>query len=206
VIRLQIDPEEFRRHYASLSDEGLRDLDRSELTGVAQKCYDEEVALRDLSPQQVEASAPPAWIGESACACTFASFPGSFAASDAANAREVLEAAGIPCHISVDEIEHETPVDDSPVRYEYRLMVPGALNLHATSVLDREIFNPEVEAEWAAHFQALSDEELHALSPEVICAGLEDRIMRLKRAYAAEVDRRELGGSQHGVSDGQPDE
>jgi hypothetical protein len=149
------------------------------LSGVAQKCYDEEVALRDLSPQQVEASAPPEWLGESACACTFASFPGSFSASDAANAREVLEAAGIPCHISVDEIEYEPAVDDSPVRYEYRLMVPGALNLHATSVLDREIFNPEVEAEWAAHFQALSDEELHALSAEVICAGLEDRIMRL---------------------------
>jgi predicted RNase H-like HicB family nuclease len=46
-------------------------------------------------------------------------------------------------------------------------------------VLDREIFNPEVEAEWAAHFQALSDEELHALSPEAICAGLQDRIMLL---------------------------
>jgi hypothetical protein len=27
----------------------------------------------------------------------------------------------------------------------------------------------------------------------VLCAGLEARIMRLKRAYAAELDRRELG-------------
>jgi hypothetical protein len=80
-------------------------------------------------------------------------------------------------------------------------MVPGALNLHATSVLDREIFNPDVEAEWAAHFQALSDEELHALSPEVICAGLEDRLMRLRRAYAAEIARREPGGTQHPISD-----
>ena len=203
---MQIDPEEFRRHYASLSDEGLRELDRSELTGVAQKCYDEEVAVRDLSPQQVETSAPPDWIGESACACTFLSFPGSFSASDAANARAVLEAAGIPCHISVDEIGPEAPVDDSPLRYEYRLMVPGALNLHATSVLDREIFNLEVEADWATHFQALSDEELHALSPEVICAGLEDRITRLKRAYSAEMARRELAGTQRPVSDEQPGE
>jgi hypothetical protein len=100
---LQIDLEEFRRHYASLSDEGLRQLDRSELIGAAQKCYDEEVALRELSTQQVDSSAAPDWVGESACACSFASFPGIFSASDAANARGVLEAAGIPCHISVHE-------------------------------------------------------------------------------------------------------
>jgi hypothetical protein len=78
-----------------------------------------------------------------------------------------LEAAGIPCHLSVHEIEPEAPVDDSPQRYE-----------HATSVLDQEIFNPEVEADWTAHFQALSDEELRALGPEVICAGfrIESRV------------------------------
>jgi hypothetical protein len=196
---LQVDPDEFRRHYASLSDEGLRELDRSELTGAAQRYYDEEVGRRDLSPQeepeQLEDRAEPDWLGEAACACSYTSFPGSSSAADAAKARGVLEDAGVPCYIVIHELEQDPPPDDEPVlHHEYQVMVPGALNLQATSVLDREIFNVDVEAGWAVHFQALSDEELHALTPEVICAGMEDRIMRLKRAYAAELDRRELGG------------
>jgi hypothetical protein len=56
-------------------------------------------------------------------------------------------------------------------------------------VLDLELFNADVESEWVAHFQALSDDELNALSPDVICAGLRDRIARLERAYAAEMVR-----------------
>lgn len=195
---MQVDPQDFRRHYASLSDEGLQSLNRSELTGAAQKCYDEEVRQRDLAQGQLELerlgnSVDPDWLSEAACAISFTSFPGSTSASDAANAREILKAAGIPCHISIHELDPEPPPDDPPRQFfEYQLMVPGALNLQATSVLDLEIYNADVEAEWAAHFQALSEDELRALSPEVICAGLEDRIMRLKRAYAAEMASRGL--------------
>ena len=193
---MQFDPEDLRRHYASLSDGALRDLDRSELTDVARKCFDEEVARRDLAPRQAETEPfengeEPEWLEDASCACSYTSFPGSSAAADAANAREVLEEAGIPCHISTHELEPEPPPDDSPVlRYEYQVMVPGALNLQATSVLDRDIFNPDLEANWVAHFQTLSDDELRALTPEVICLGLQDRIMRLQRAYAAELARR----------------
>ena len=71
----------------------------------------------------------------------------------------VLRAAGIPCHITLNEIE-EPPKAASRVRSEYCLMVPGALNLNATSVLDRDLFNAEQEADWRSHLEALSDEEL----------------------------------------------
>lgn len=199
---MQVDPHDFRRHYASLSDEGLRSLDRAKLTAFAQKCYDEEVVQRDLDlaqrqlePNELDSPAEPDWLAEAACAISFMSFPGSTSAADAANARSVLQAAGIPCHISIHELDPEpAPDDDPPQRFDYQLMVPGALSLQATSVLDREIFNADVESEWAAHFQALSDDEFRSLSPEVICAGLEDRILRLKRAHAAELNRRRLAG------------
>jgi hypothetical protein len=69
-------------------------------------------------------------------------------------------------------------------------MVPAPLNLKATSILDKEIFNPQLEADWRRHFQSLTDRELGELNPSVICAGLVDRIARLKRAYNDEVTRR----------------
>ncbi len=69
-------------------------------------------------------------------------------------------------------------------------MVPGALNLHATSVLDRDLFNADQEENWRTHLEALSDEELAKLSPQVFCAGLLDRAARLKKAYEDEVTRR----------------
>jgi hypothetical protein len=71
-------------------------------------------------------------------------------------------------------------------------MVPGKLNMRATSVLDREIFNAEFEANWKTHLEALSDEELRAMNPEVAFCGLFDRIERVNRVYEEEVARRRL--------------
>jgi hypothetical protein len=74
--------------------------------------------------------------------------------------------------------------------YEYRVLVPGGRNLEALSVLDVRVFNPQIAADWKTHLQELTDAELHAISPGVICAGLLDRAARLKQAYEDEVARR----------------
>ena len=205
---MQINTDDLRRYYASLSDEALLELDRDSLTEVAQRCYDDELAQRKLSSADAESSATshvavtldqadgggeiqdidtgskPDWLGDAACACSFESFPGDTSASDAENASEVLLSAGIPCHIATKKI------DDS--RYEYSVMVPGALNLAAASVLDKEIFNPKVEADWKVHLEMLSNEDLRALNSETICAGLVDRVNRLRRVYDEEIARRKL--------------
>jgi len=197
---MQIDRQELHDYYAALSDEELLALDRTELTAQAQKYYDAEVAKRRLAPEETERPAEPQdgatldfntgdepdWMENAACAISYTAYPGGSAASDAETAREVLVAAGIPCHISVSSPD---PPDDPP-RNQYLVMVPGARNLEATAVLDREIFNPREEAMWRAHFEALSDKELRALSWEAICAGLQDRLERLKRAYGDEIARR----------------
>lgn len=203
VAGLPIDLESLRRHYTSLSDEELVALNREELTETAQKCYDEELERRELSEAPDSGTGPgneeydcdafetvedTDWLEEAACACSFVSQPGGSAAADAGNARAALQEAGIPCQISA--VKAAEPSGEQPARYEYRVMVPGALNLKATSILDKEVFNPQLEADWHMHFESLTDRELGALNPDVICAGLFDRIARLKRAYNDEVARR----------------
>ena len=203
---MRIDPEDFRRHYAMLSDEALFALNRHELIEMAQACYDEEVARRKTA-QEHEAEShnidfpvdeedefdldtpAPDWLDDAACACTFTVNPGATNPPDLAKVQQVLRTAGIPCHITMNEIE-EAPKAASQVRHEYCLMVPGALNLNATSVLDRDLFNVEQEADWRSHLEGLSDEELRSVSPEIICAGLLDRAARLKKVYQEEAARR----------------
>lgn len=200
---MQIDLERLRRHYESLSDDELLAMERHELTDAAQKCFDEEVERRGLDEAQEPEAAPEGeayeagssttdvdadWLQDAACACTFVSQPGGSAALDAENARGVLQDAGIPCEVSVVEVASSTT--DQPAQHEYRVMVPGSLNLKVTSILDKELFNPQLEADWRTHFASMTDRELGALNPDMICAGLIDRVARLRRAYNDEVSRR----------------
>ena len=198
---MQIDLESLRRHYSFLSDEELLALNRNDLIEMAQKCWDEEVERRGLDePQESDAASDDeaaeteassegnvdaGWLDEAVCACSFVGDPGGSPASDAV---KVLDDAGIPCEVTAMEIS--SALDRHLAEYEYRVMVPAPLNLKARSVLDKEIFNPQLEADWRLHFQSLTDRELGELNPSVICAGLVDRITRLKHAYNDEVTRR----------------
>ncbi|MBV9744125.1 MAG: hypothetical protein JO099_10200 [Acidobacteriia bacterium] len=196
---MQVTDDDLRQYYASLSDDELSHIDRSDLTESAQKHYDREFAARhltttktaptpqavpkeeiDLEPLGVESD----WIENAACPCSWAGVPGSNYAPMTERAQEVLLAAGIPCHLSVD------PAPEGEQYDQYRVLVPQAFNLKAISLLDREIFNPELEADWRTHFAELSDDELYALDPEDLCAGLLDRAERLRKAYSDEVARR----------------
>jgi hypothetical protein len=195
---LQVTPDELRRYYASVSDEMLLEIDPASLTDAARTCYQSEVANRGLSPdavplpveEYIEGSfeVEPDWMEYAACPCSFTAVPGSNHAHDAERARDVLRAAGVPCHLSVASPD---PPSEQVQRFdEYRALVPASLNLKAISVLDKEIFNADLEADWSAHFAELSDAELRALNPEIICAGLLDRVERLTRAYTGEIARR----------------
>ncbi len=188
---MKVDTDYLRRHYAEISDEALREIDRTELVEAAQKCYDEEVARRHSAPTPtaepvtldfVEDEDGPDWLEGAACVCTFANTPGSDSQVDAAEARDAIEAAGIPSHIALEETEER--------RSEYRVLVPASRTLEALSILDRDVFNARLEAEWTAHLAGLSDNELRTLSPDLMCAGLLDRADRLKKAYEDELARR----------------
>lgn len=200
---MQVDPESLGQHYRSLSDEAFATLRREELTETAQEIYDEEWTRRALAASEEpdvveggefceessgEGEAHSDWLEDAECVASFVSQPGMPAAANADEARLALQIAGIPCRISTVEMPRSSR--DQPVQFEYRAMVPTALMLKAISTLDKAIFNPQLEADWRIHLESLTDVELGALNPDIICAGLFDRIARLKRAYNDEVSRR----------------
>lgn len=208
---MRIDARDVRRHYESLSDGEILALNRDELTDVAQSVYDEELVRRGLADAEppetsefaddelaaeaqddsgTDDDGQPDWLEDAACACSFSVYPGSPAADRGAQARSTLRAAGIPCHIT---LTREEPADDNTeARQVINVMVPGALALHATSILDRDLFNDEFEADWRAHLEALANEDLLSLDPRIFCAGFLDRVARMKRAYADEMAARKL--------------
>lgn len=194
---MEIDRDDLRRHYASLSDDELLAIDRGDLTDVARKVYEGEMEQRQLTAGEEEAeeevapeeAAPPEeegkpdWLETAACACSFhtGGHPGYQRAEFAS---EALRRAGVPSRIVPDQDENGADL--------LNVMVPGALNLKAASILDRDLFNEELEESWRVHFAELSDRELRAVHPDVICAGLLDRAGRLRRVYEEEVERRKL--------------
>jgi len=203
---LEVSTADLRQYYSSLTDEMLRAIDPADLTDSARRCYDREIEKRKLGSLPAEVSvreprqaaplpdgspeAEPDWIDNAACPCSFNAFPGTNKAPDAERACQVLAAAGIPSRLVAVPPESSKEQEPSSTFGEFRVMVPDALNLKALSVLDCEIFNPDLEAEWRAHFASLSDDQLHLLSPEVICAGLLDRVERLTRVYNDEIAMR----------------
>lgn len=188
---MKIDTNDLRKHYQSLSDDALLEIDPVDLNPQAQKCLEEEIHVRGLvddEPIAVDPDGPePEWLPDAASICTFEAYPGGEAAQQAMEAFNALNDDGIPCFIVPYGI---TDPDSSRPRREFRIMVPGARSLEATSVLDQRIFNPQIAEEWASHLQELSDEDLRSINPEIICAGFLDRARRLKQAYEEELSHR----------------
>ena len=200
---MPVDLEYLRRHYASLSDEALLDLDRSELVETAQKCYDEELARRkplgatqpfdeapDIESPLLDGDNKLEWLSDASEVFSQVDRAGAAPASDITNARDALKAAGIPCHLELSAPPEEAPPPPKSIRL-WRLLVPGNLNQRATSILERDIFNDEFEAEWKTHLEMLSDEELRAMDPKIAFCGLFDRVERVTRAFNEEVARRQ---------------
>lgn len=211
---MQLDTEFLRQHYASLSDDALLAIDRTELVEAARNILDLEVNRRNLAlPEDVDdvqadrldgeadgdespgdremytAGDEPEWLEDAAEVYAHAVHSETALAPDAVKARDALAAAGIPCFLELCEIPPEKSLQPYGT-HRWRLMVPGDLNMHAASVLDREIFNPDFETEWKAHLENLSDEDLRAMEPKVVFCGLFDRIARVNRVYASEMARR----------------
>jgi hypothetical protein len=207
---MAVDLTYLREHYASLSDQALRAIKRADLVEGAQRCYDDELARREHARRpaipdpagvtaedtEVDAQPPgsgdePDWLNDASEVLSRADRPGSLPADALVEARDALEADGIPCHIELSEIPEAHDAAPPPTHL-WRLLVPGNLNQRATSVLERDIFNPEFEAEWKTLLETLSDEDLRGMKPEIAFCGLFDRVERVTRAYADEVARRRL--------------
>lgn len=186
------DQQFLREHYASLSDEALASIDRAELVASAQQCYDEEVRSRGNTVEDAQLDdEKPDWLPDANEVFSRVAVPGAPPAPDIEDARDALEAAGIPVYLDVTQEVPEPDPSPSPVQ-TWRVMVPGNLNLHATSVLERDIFNADFEEHWKTHLEMLSDDEVLEMTPETAFCGLFDRVERVTRAYEEELARRKL--------------
>lgn len=197
---MSLDLNRLRRHYASLSDEGLLEIDREELVEAARECLDAELASRGLADDEEDAEdeaeaggvSTPAreqieedWSEDAATVFSVSGGSRTDRSEELERACEILDANGIPHDVNVVEDQQ-----DRSHPYRFDLLVPGKLLLEATSILDRDFFNAQLEDGWRDHFASLDDDELAAVDIQLLTAGWTDRIERLKRAYREERTKR----------------
>jgi hypothetical protein len=135
---LEIDPDEFRRHYSELSDDALLDLNRDELVDVARDCYDAELANRGLqreSPPEDEVQ-PEVDEGDLVELTRFSS------SSEIDLARALLASAAIPSYL-----ENELGGKYLPGSEGYRLFVAATSIEDARQVLQSSISDEELAAQ-----------------------------------------------------------
>jgi hypothetical protein len=191
---LAFDLQQLRQQYSELTDEALLEINRDELVDAARECYDDELVQRRLRPakrttsatdagtdSEVENGEEPDWLQDGMAAMS--AVGGEVSVVDA---KRVLDRAGITCFI----VDREPEKPGEPGGSD--LLVPPGQHLLALSVLDRDFFNPQTEADWKNHFEALNDQELLEIDADLLVAGMRDRIERLVRAYEDELLKRGL--------------
>lgn len=122
--------EEFSRHYASLSDEGMREIDRADLIDAARECYDEELARRGLT---VEGAAPE--VDAAAMGDTVWVPLDTFTQSELDLVRVLLDEAAVPFTVNKDGV----------------LFVPESMLEQAQEVLVTEVSEEDLIAQAEEH-------------------------------------------------------
>ena len=149
---MQIDPEDFKRHYAMLSDAALLEIDRDELVDVARVCYDAELAERNLASEDPQPSVPAAET-MLAQADGELQLVGTFLSIEEANfARGLLQSADVPC-----SLENEFSASYSGAG-ALRLFVPASAYDRACEILETEISEEDLIAQAEAEASADSPE------------------------------------------------
>lgn len=134
---MDIDPEEIRRGYAEMSDEGILSLDREDLTDLARKYYDHELERRGLQPEpekQPETPQPNS-TDELVAVETYLSL------EDAEIGRGLLQSAGITAYL-----DNEVSVGITGAG-GLRLMVPASVAEQALEILESPISDEELAAQ-----------------------------------------------------------
>lgn len=195
---MDLDADNLRRQFAELSDEALLKLNPADLTDLARQYYNVELTNRGLKPAPpprsdvLEPSRPRLVPRESET--SFENLPWKSTAvsaaefeypEDAEQARDVLEAAAIPCALVVKEQD-----PSSGYKRKYRgkwiaLMVPNKFLEAAQQRIRMEIQEPAADEDYARHFVEFTDQELLDADAESLPEGA-------RKWYTAELKKRGL--------------
>ncbi len=136
--------DEFRQHYASLSEEGLREIDPADLTDVARASYEEELRTRGLTSPTIRENLPPepdplmeeeGWVPLD-----------TFTGEEMDLVRALLDAQGIPNNMKSPPSENYPPVAAGSVLFVPEQYVSQAREILASQISDEELI-AEAEAE-----------------------------------------------------------
>lgn len=153
---MQVNLDDFRKHFELLSDAALLDTDRDELVAAARQCYDEELARRGLKapseePVQGEVLPTPEPEGGPMVYITTYNIP-----EEASLARGLLQSAGIPLFME-NELSPLGGID-------IRLMVPAAYEADAREILEHELTEEELAAQ--AEAAGMTEDEIEEQEEE----------------------------------------
>jgi hypothetical protein len=155
--------EDFRRHFALLSDEALLEVHRDDLVDVAQSCYDQEVSERKLNADEEGVPEEPSGesadqlgkepAGEPSDVGALVSIASFTTGDEAGLARGLLTSAGIPCFLE----------NEKAALGALHLMVPATLVEEALQVLGPGALSDDelaAQAEAAGSFEHEDPEEV----------------------------------------------
>lgn len=148
---MKVTAEDFRRRYADLSDEGLLAIDPNDLTDVARKVYDEELARRGLA-EEARAPEAKALAEELPLPPDLVPLAKFNSVEDAEAARAMLEDEGITARLETD-FPHLVSDDDPDSGC--RLLISPDERAAALEIL----FPPISEEELAAQAEAAGPAE-----------------------------------------------
>jgi hypothetical protein len=150
---VEVNRDDFRRHFGLLSDEALLSTNRDDLVEVARACYDEEVERRGLStPAEAEDDEAASEVAEHGVepANELVVIATYNIPEEASLARGLLESAGIPY-----QLDNEFAALGG---LQLRLWVPKSLEAEAVEILEMEISDDDLAAQ--AEAAGLDETEL----------------------------------------------
>ncbi|HEX4137240.1 MAG TPA: DUF2007 domain-containing protein [Bryobacteraceae bacterium] len=149
---MDVNLEDFRRHFELLSDDALLATNRDDLVETARGCYDEEVTHRGLNAPAVEEAVEEEAVTHQTAPGAELVLIATYSVYEEANlARGLLESAEIPYQLQNEYL--------SLGGIELRLVVPAAYEEEALQILDSEISEEELAAQAEAAGVPEDDEE-----------------------------------------------
>ena len=140
---MKLDIDGIRRQYAELSDEALLEIEPADLVEAARRCYEEEVARRQLKRSAVEHAAP---LDEEELTVA-----GTYNSMDTARtARDALRKAGIRAYLA-----NEFPEDEAGTLRkafgDMPLLVPVSMLDAAREMIDAQTEGKAIETGYIRH-------------------------------------------------------